>query len=349
MDQAKKINQPKFADKYKDVEARRAYQRKYQLERYHRQKSLTDVATEGVMETKQIVPVSSGENAPVDQFGAALNSLAESLGPDDGVSKFIKKVQPFIPLATSFIKGFVDNMNATRVAQAQPVNSGPVPPEGWLYVDGITKLKKKYNPDGSLSQWYLAGEYYDQQVALRGVGANVQNGMPVRMEETYHGQREAAIQRRQQQMIQHERTMQDLQRESQVFDKKEAQVVASEPVQETKAEDISGDQAKQIVQEIAPKLQEDAMKYLNIVVEYFKTRPLDQFENDLKNLDDTLKKYKGFIDLLPFQAKEAFKRISSEEIEGMIKESDSEKYKMIVKKKLKGKLAKLWEELKSGF
>jgi hypothetical protein len=89
------------------------------------------------------------------------------------------------------------------------------------------------------------------------------------------------------------------------------------------------------------------MKYLNLVVNYFKTRPLDDFEKDLKNVDETIVKYKDVFDLLPFQAKEAFKRISTEEIEGMIKESDPEKYKMIVKKKLKGKLAKLWEDLKA--
>jgi hypothetical protein len=338
---AKRVDKPQFAEKYPDVEKRRLYQKKYQLDRYHRNKSLKEVATEGVMETQQAVPIQSG-TAPTNQFEGVLNALTDSLGPEDGVSKFIKKVQPFIPLATSFIQGFVENMNAARVAEAKPVNTGPVPPDGWLHVDGISRLKRKYNPDGSLSQWYLAGEYYDQQAAMRSVGAGVQSGQPVQIERTYHGEHEAALQRRQQQMIQHERSMSDLQREAQVFDKRE-----TSPEPQKNEGDISGDQAKQIVQEIAPKLQEDAMKYLNLVVNYFKTRPLDDFEKDLKNVDETIVKYKDVFDLLPFQAKEAFKRISTEEIEGMIKESDPEKYKMIVKKKLKGKLAKLWEDLKA--
>lgn len=348
MDQDKTLNQPKFAAQYKDVEARRAYMRKYQLDRYYRQKALQNVETEGVVENKQMIPaVVNAGAAPVDQFQNALHSLTETLGPEDGVSKFIKKVEPFVPLAMSFIQGFVQNMNAKREEQSkEQTPQGPRPPDGWLVMDAISKLKRKYNADGSLSQWYLAGEYYDQQIAIGGIGAGVQSGQPVVMERTYQGEHEAALWRRQQQMIQHERSMSDLQREAQVFDKKVPEVKESVIIEEKK-EELSGDQAKQIVQDIAPKLQEDAIKYLNLVINYFKTRPLDQFEEDLKNIDKTLIQYKDFIDLLPFQAKESFKRISSEEIEKMIEESDPEKHKMILKKKLKGKLFKLWEELKA--
>ena len=368
MDQDKTLKQPKYAEHYKDVEARKKYQREYQLARYHNKKALQSVtAGEGIMENnKSIAPAIIG-NAPVDQFQGALNALTETLGPDDGVAKFIKKVQPFVPLATAFIQGFVQNMNAQQAAAAQQQQpQGPQAPEGWLYMDGMTKLKKKYNPDGSLSSWYLAGEYYDQQAAIHGINAGVQRSMPVQMESTIHGQREAAIQRREQQM-QGQRTMKDLEREAQQFDKPQDMSTAREvprsdgapatideaiKAKEQPADQqpqITGDQAKEIIQEIAPKLQEDALKYLNLVVNYFKTRPLDQFEADLKNIDKMIEQYSTFIDLLPFQAKEAFKRISAEELEAMLKESDPEKHKMLVKKKLKPKLHKLWDELKARF
>lgn len=370
MDQDAPIKKPKYAEYYKNPEQRKMYQRRYQLDRYHRNKALASAGQGGVMETKQIVPSNTAGSAPVDQLTSALNALTETLGPDDGVTKFIKKVQPFVPLATAFIQGFVQNMNA---AQAQ-TQQAPVlqPPEGWTYLSGIEKLKRKYNSDGSLSSWYLAGEYYDQQMAIRGIGPGVQSGMPIPMEHTIHGQREAAIQRRNQEMAQaQQRTMRDLEREAQQFDKKAQDTQDMATAQEVSRSDgapttinealeakessesqengsqLTGEQAKQIVKEITPKLQEDAIKYLNLVVNYFKTREIKQFENDLKNVDEMIKQYSGFIDLLPFQAKESFKRIKAEELEGMLKEADPEKHKMIVKKKLKSKLFKLWDELKA--
>lgn len=372
MDQDKAIKTPKYAEHYKNVEQRKMYQRQYQLDRYHRKKALASAGQGEIMENKQVTPAPVGSMgaAPVDQLTQALDALTATLGPDDGVSKFIKKVQPFVPIATAFVQGFVQNMNARQAEQQQSQQQAPgiQPPEGWVYADAMTKLKRKYDAGGNISSWFLQGEYYDQQMAMRGVGAGVQSGMPSRMESTIHGQREAAISRRNNEMAAaQQRTMRDLEKEAQHFDKKADmtnakevprtdgapetinQAIESKEVQEN-AENkptMTGEQAKEIIQEIAPKLQEDAVKYINLVVSYFKTRPLDQFEKDLKNVDQTIVQYGSFIDLLPFAAKEAFKRVSAEELEGMLKESDPEKHKMIVKKKLKGKLFKLWDELKA--
>ena len=91
---------------------------------------------------------------------------------------------------------------------------------------------------------------------------------------------------------------------------------------------------------------EDNQKYIGMVLEYFKTRPIKKFTEDLKDADKTIKEFiKKWGWAIPFQTREAVKRITFEEIEQMLKEQDPEKHKMIIKKKLRAKFKKLWSEL----
>jgi len=375
MDQDK-IIKPKFADKYKDVEARREYQRKYQLERYHKKQALKKISKDEPMEAqtpKQMNEQTATQDAPIDPVNQVLGAITEALGPEDGVAKFIKKVTPLLPLAKSFVEGFVQNMNAHKAANdpsAKQQQQGPTPPDGWLQIGSMQKLNKKYLGNGNINPWYAAGELYDKQAALQGVGANVQNASPVPLAKTIHGSMEARqgnIEAAQ--AATEQKTMRDLERQSQQWDQKPADMSNAPQVERKdgaptnideamakKAEEkdpvdgeMSGDQAKQALNELAPILQEDAKKYLDMVVGYFKTRDLKQFEDDLNNVDKMLEQYKPILNLLPFQAKETFKTISGEELENMIKENDPKKHEMIIEKGLKQELFQLWDELKAKF
>jgi len=374
MDKNQKVVKP-YLSKYKDPEARKAYLNEKNKERYQKIKALKglskgDENMESKSEIKIKSPISpSGQKEMTDgAFKQALDGLKDIAGDDDDpVIKTINKFGKYLPLVFQFLQGFAQNAQANNAAQVQQLaqmqqqqRRGVPPPEGWINMTPLQRMARKYDGSGNLTNWYQQGVLYDEQAAgFDEIGAAVRSNRPVAMESTYHGQRMAA-----QQNAERFKSMAEINRaaDQEIWDKKEeAQDLSkakevprkdgqpatiNEAIQKEEPVEEAEVKADEVLKQVGEKLMEDNQKYLGMVLEYFKSRPLKQFEDDLKNAEKTIKE---FIDkwgwAIPFQTREAVKRTTFEELEKMLTDQDPEKHKMIVKKKLKPKLRKLWEEL----
>jgi hypothetical protein len=371
-----------YLSKYKDPEARKAYLNEKNKERYQKIKALKSLskgdenmsANAEIKIKSPIKPVEGGQKDMTDgAFKQALDGLKDIAGDDDDpVIKTINKYGKYLPLVFQFLQGFAQSAQANNAAQVQQMaqiqqqqqRRGVSAPDGWMNMTPLQRMARKYDGSGNETAWYRQGVLYDEQSSgFDDIGAAVRSNRPVAMENTYHGQRMAA-----QQNAERFKSMAEINRaaENEKWDDKKEEVGAQDlskarevprkdgqpssineaikkddqPVAETEVK------AEEVLKQVGDRLMEDNQKYLGMVLEYFKSRPLKQFEDDLKNAEKTIKE---FIDkwgwAIPFQTREAVKRTTFEELEQMLTDQDPEKHKMIVKKKLKPKLRKLWEEL----
>ena len=375
-----------YLRKYKNPEKRKAYLNKINKERYHRLKGLKKIKEDDIMKAEVNIKEESTaapQKEMGDQaFKQAIEGLKEIGGEstkDDPIFKVLNAVERYGPLVMQFLKGFTDRQ-AEKQAQQIAINQKQgmtenrrVPaPEGWVYMSPIQRLAKKYLASGEVNPWFTQGQLYESGVVgtHSDIDRAVRSNRPVAMESTIHGQRSAAIQ-----SAEKWQSMADLQKagEQEKWDKKEDlekppqeemdlsnakevprkdgkpgsinEAIAKKDDQQPVAEAEITD-AAELLQDLGGKLMEDNQKYIGMVLEYFKTRPIKKFTEDLKDADKTIKEFiKKWGWAIPFQTREAVKRITFEEIEKMLKEQDPEKHKMIIKKKLRAKFKKLWSEL----
>lgn len=350
----------KWLEGYKDVEKRKAYMRAYQLQRYHekmngdfkRKKRKDDDIVQGEEDTMP------GQK---DDFQTALNSLQDVLGKEDPVAKAIDKYGKYIPLAFKFIEGFTESMRAHQMSamqnnpnyqvSLQQANSQKVqPPPGWKEMSSMQRLDKKYDGTGEISQWYRAGEAYE---AAKGAGGQVQiSYSPVPMERTVHGQKTAKT---------GGVSMAELNRraEQEQWDGAPAGVkevprkdgqpstineIAARKKAEQTGEEVAGvEKPEEVLAQVGQELAEDQKMYLNIVIEYFKNRKIEDFEKDVENVEETSSKFeKTFLPILPMQVRHLIKNMAFEELEQALKDSDNNKYELLKKKRMIPKLKKMW-------
>jgi hypothetical protein len=266
-----------------------------------------------------------------------------------------------------FFKGFAESAQAAQLKdmelKQQQRSNSIQPPPGWLSVSPIQKLNRKYDPAGNITPWYQQGMVFDESLSGGSIQQAVSSYRPVAMENTVQGQR----------MAQRERSMSDLnkQAENERWDNPEQlsktpdgqmdlskakEVPRSDGAPATINEAIKQEQqlkqpdeevkATEVLKEIGGKLMEDNQKYLGMFIEYIKSRPIDQFEKDLENAEETIK---GFLDkwgwIIPVQTKEMIKRTSYDELKQMVETNAPEKYDLIKKKKLMKKFETMWDEL----
>lgn len=358
---------PEYAYHYKDAEARKAYQREYQLRRYY-EKIKPKKEKDNVKE-KLKGESANMEEAKTPNLSEGIGIVTDLLGKDDPIANAIKKYEKPIMLGLQLLKGFAENMNAYN-AQKQsnkPQQQGPQPPEGWLGSSALQRMNRKYLPNGNINPWYAQGLAYENASSgVQGVSYN-----PVDMEATRYGSMEAERQRHNSRdTTMSQKSMADLERESNKWDQKPAtqndgmNIATAKEVERTdkqpksinealklkeeqKQKDIDVPNAEETLQNIGEKLMEDAAKYLNLIKVYFQNRTLKDFEKDLRNVDKTIVQYESMVEILPYQAKEAFKSLSFEDWEKLIVDADPDKLILIEKKKLKPKLKKLIEQLKN--
>lgn len=334
---------------YKNIAKRVKYRRDYQRRYYHEVIKKKDEGSQ--------MP----EGMSDDDFKTIAEGVKEVLPKEDSVGKIINAVEKYGPLVLKFVQGFAENMQARQAAQQQgQQQTGPRPPPGWEGLTPIQKLNKKYDGAGNETAFYRAGVSYDEYIATGQAAISYQ---PVPMERTAQGQRMAAQSRRVEQPEHIDsRTMRDLQRqaESERWDNQESgsmetakEVPRKDGAPKTINEAIQRNEQQKpdseaVLQEISQEMINDNQRYIDLVVAYFKTRDINSFEDDLKNIDGFIGKFKEtFMPLLPIQAKMLIKKTPFEELEGILKDSDPNKYELIKKKKLTAKFKKLWTEIQN--
>ena len=142
---------------YRDIEKRRKYnndyQRDYQRARYWQRKAI-----------KQGVDEDMAKNVKdEDTFQQALEALKSEL-PKQDVDTF-DKVEKWVRLGSMLIQGFIDaaKQGGMFQPQQQAQQQGPVPPYGWVEMSPLQRIQKKYNPDGSVSEWYQQGMNFESR------------------------------------------------------------------------------------------------------------------------------------------------------------------------------------------
>jgi hypothetical protein len=227
----------------------------------------------------------------------------------------------------------------------------------------IQRLQRKYLPNGQESDWYKQGVLYDSMVG-GGEFAGVSNA-PVEMQRTIKGSQEAAYS-----------NMADLQRASQadvgtvvdndvpVVPRKDGQPEKIEDCIKKDSEDESG--RKPVVREeresgekpvlpsdsldndvkdgIVNQVIGETMNYMNIVVSYFKNRPMEQFKEDVANAETTINNFmNGIGRFLPYQIKDVIHSTSFEQLVELVKREAPEKITYLEENSLLPQFEQLWK------
>jgi len=80
----------------------------------------------------------------------------------DPIIQTITKYAKYVPLITQAIGGFMSRIpKGTNQQQSNKIQ----PPEGWLTMSELDKLKYKYERSGEISKWWRDGEAYDAAVS----------------------------------------------------------------------------------------------------------------------------------------------------------------------------------------
>jgi len=275
------------------------------------------------------------------------NKGSDSDVGDDPILKVIDKYGKYVPLVMKFIEGLQGSMKQYNKKDLTPKIQ---PPEGWLNSTPMQKLGWKY----TRSDWYAAGERYDQaiesgytnpQVNISNVDSNYSDPQPQNLRQLARKYPEAPL-------VSDSAPSQNL-NTSQPKEKNEKSG-DSQPVQS-----VNGDQSSNIknsekekekeqsnqAKDIVAELQADNVKYIELGADFINGLTDEEFKNYLKNIDDLIEKSKPFIPLLPVQVKGMIIQTTKEDLETLFKEKCPEKFKVVQTQKQKNKLLELFESL----
>jgi len=351
---------PQYLQGYGDPVKRKAYMKKYMRERYRVRQA---AAGKPVKTREETISMKIDESVDAEMaqaknmIGDSFDAIKTIAGKDADEDPVIKAIMKYGPLALKFLEGFAaaarDQSARAQAANAQPPPPrGPTPPPGWIYMSAIERLKRKYTGEGAVTLWYQQGEEYESMTAGEYV-----SDRPVGMTATTHGARIAqedayaqAVARRRaaayvpatpppRDMAEIEaRTAAQDQALPLVKEKPATVTPPPEKVAETTAN------AEKLLEETGQAMMEDVRRNLGIVIEYFKTRPLDKFENDLENVEDYIKTWAPILKMtLGFHVKESMKRLSAKDLLVELEKQDPKKAALVKRKKLEKKLTTLWE------
>lgn len=375
---------PKHLRDRKDVEKRQVYMRNYMRERARKKKQNSNEATQGVTmgkETDKIQEVISqvtdlAKDAAKDDSDPVMKFISK-------YGKYVPMVVSAVQTFAEALKG-VNFQQQGQQQQPQQQVSRIQPPQGWLEASPMTRLNRKYDGVGNITAWYQQGITFENALATGQIEQAVQSHAPVAMEQTVQGTRRATQQRASgeyasmdqlQQIAQNEKwdskeddqpmdlsqakevprsdnapaTIDEAIKKEKGSKKKKETVDQQEPQDPESAIDQLDEQtAKAELKEVGAMMVEENKKYLKLVIEYFKTRSLEEFEQDLDNAEGMIKKWLPILKLtMSSHTKHMIKEIPYADLEQMLQENDPKKYKMIKDKKLEGKFSNLWSEIQS--
>ena len=316
---------------YKNIDDRRKYQR----ERYQKQKQLSNLGGENDF------------NAAATKVGVVENSVVtKALGSEqqDDFFKKIDRVENLIskysPIVMKFVEGFATAVKAKQLENARNVTKSntPQPPIGWLGMTPMQKYGKKYSkPD-----WYAAGVAYDDAIAGGAIQAAPVVQQQPQTREDYANDNT-------------ERQKPNLPDANEYFPVVSADNSSSKEQQQDIGSDADDKQevAEQKVdaaEEIKMALQQDNERILKDAVKQLNDMSLGDFQDKVNDVDALMQKYLPMKMFIPLQIKGMIVGTDPEVMFDYLKHGDKEKYDWLVESKnlpiLKKKLEFLREELK---
>ena len=327
--------------------------RKYQRERYQKQKQLSNLGGENDF------------NAAATKVGVVENSVVtKALGSEqqDDFFKKIDRVENLIskysPIVMKFVEGFATAVKAKQLENARNVTKSntPQPPIGWLGMTPMQKYGKKYSkPD-----WYAAGVAYDDAIAGGAIQAapvvqqqpqtreDYTNDYTERQKPNYPDANEYFP------VVSADNSSSKEQQQDIGSDADDKQEVAEQTeVKTSDASEISKDLRKQEIDaadEIKMALQQDNERILKDAVKQLNDMSLGDFRDKVNDVDALMQKYLPMKMFIPLQIKGMIVGTDPEVMFDYLKHGDKEKYDWLVESKnlpiLKKKLEFLREELK---
>jgi hypothetical protein len=247
-------------------------------------------------------------------------------GEDDPLIKLVEQIPKYMPLVQQILAGFRDSQIAKQLQQPQQTGpQRPIPPQGWLEMSPMERLKRKYsNP-----QWYQAGLNYEAQEDLLPATQYI--------DATYQ---EVATQRQEQISRQN-----FIQQPAPIQEPKSIPTIANETHYPKEQKEV-----KPQGEEIIMELNKDNAKYIGMATDYINKMTNEQIEEKLTNTEGLFAQLKAFKPFIPFQIKAMITSTTPQEFQQLIQTQCPEKYKYLQDKKLLDKVleefTKLQQELK---
>ena len=301
-------------------------------------------------------------------------------GKPDKILMYLEKGLKYAPLVMKFIEGFAASAKAANAdnPENKEDSNTPKPPEGWLNLLPMDKLKYKY----SRPAWYAAGEAYDDFMATgqtnpavdihkvdRGYEDPPTSRLPPPQEETEanslkelskkYGEPPLIIEDDTHEHMGTETVKEKHDEDDQTGTGKELSKSTKNKKVGIKQKELSRtDQQNQAEQKqkggekvnkynaIVNELQADNAKYVQIFVDFINSKNIKEFKDMINNIDVHVKKIKAFSILIPIHLKEMIRNTPAKELEQIVKTHCPDKYKWLKSAKKVNKLTKLFEELK---
>jgi len=345
---------PKHLKGYKDPDKRKEWMRNYHRNYYHKKLKNKGFSRDEMVKKNNAEKEVLNTELNKTNMGQAITMIKDVIGDkDDPVVKAIDKYGKYVPLVTGFLQGFLQRAQEHQGSQqkSQSRENTVEAPNGWNSLSPIQKLQRKYMPNGEESAWYRAGIAYDKDsqehnVEYAGVSHN-----PVAMKETIHGHNTAY------------RNMNDLAAasrndvgenlaspapeiiEAKVEAKVERETISRNDEKPTHEADLPSDHISKTVKDgIVNQVVGETMNYMNLIVGYFKNRPIEQFKQDVDNAEQTVDKFfKGVGAFLPYQAKDIILTTTFKQLKDLVERESPEKIKYLEDENKLDQFEKLWK------
>jgi len=350
----------------KDPEAYKEYMKKYMRERYNKQKLEKKLKenpkmSEDDFNVTEMITSSKGKES-IDLKGKAVTTLLDvakksskddTTDDEDPIFKTIERIMKYAPVITELFKGFSAAAVNFKSTQAPPQQQQKQlqAPDGWESMSALQRMSKKY----TRPEWYALGERYDTIKATGGSGVTAINTNYV--DSTYNqpvAQREAQtlaeLSRKHPELPQQVEQAQQAEHSEQAEPEQQVEQKKPEFVKQRlkKTQDTKEELELQAQTELINKMRQDNNKYITMAFNYLKGMSIEDFANNINNVESLKTKFNTMKMFLPVQTKEMLKATSYNELLETLKEKDKVKYDWLQDNKKVSELGKIFEDIKKG-
>lgn len=300
------------------------------------------------------------ESGPPSMANLIKDVANDVLKPKEGEeSKFLKvvnKYEKYLPIVGNFVQGFLENMQKQQAMKPKVTVQGP---SGWDSLSPLQRMSRKYEPDGSMSDWYRAGEAWEEYKKTGNYNIRENQSQSDYTDKsgnqyTYMNEQDPEKRR---QKFQEERaalmgggnskpsSMAEL-----AHKYPEAPLVSNDkPNQDAENSNVSGENDKPLqhpdsnsqslntteaqkakeYDNVIHALHADANKYITIGADYINAMSMEDFQKYVKNIQPLLNKLKFVKIFIPIHLRDVIVLTPSEHFVQLIKERCVDKYKWL--------------------
>ena len=316
----------------KNPDEYREYMKNYMRKKYYEKEPSVEKVNATV---EKLTDIEKGTKSVTDK-ARILSDLAKEFGNKesegmqsiDKIDKWINLAEKYAPLILQAVKGFADR-NAelqTQQANIKDVNVGTPAPTGWVSMSPMERLSRKYEADGSISNWYTQGEMYENESSYK----------PPQLQQP---QQQAQVQQKPQ-------SLEELAKqypEPPLI--KDSEPVKEQPKQEeVKKVNNMQENINNETKALIEQLRQDNEQYLIMAFDYVNKMDNEQLKKHIedKTLLELLDKYKM---LIPTQTKQMLITIDDPYLINLLKLKCKDKYDFVEKEKLLDNVKELFKEL----